>query len=329
MYPSGGISGAVPPHLDSRSIVKNADICATVVVPVFNRADLLESVLQGLLQQSRNDFEVIVCDDGSTEDISSVVSKYSRSWPSLRYIRQENSGPAAARNLGIRHASGPVVVFFDSDIILSESTVEELVCALSENPDWYGVEGAVEPIEGESNILWDAPINQTGGVYLTAAIAYRKESLVRVGGFDESFPMAACEDVELAARVMKLGGEIGFCRRAVVFHPRRQRTVGYFWKRRRAWISVVRLALRHGFVGWPGNRTAHPRLRTVYCAVVSQPVGRAIEALTLTIRSPIRGLRGMVHAIAAWIAGASVVPAILLADAPIDIDYLERKPDCE
>ena len=88
----------------------------------------------------------------------------------------------------------------------------------------------MEPIGGSAGPLWDAPVCENGGVFLTAAIAYRRDLLLKVGGLDESFLRAACEDVDLAARLLPYG-QIGFVPAAKVQHPRRRKTFAMYWKK--------------------------------------------------------------------------------------------------
>ncbi len=84
----------------------------SVVIPTYNRAALLREALDSVFAQEFTDFEVIVVDDGSTDDTASVVRDYG---VRIRYLRQENRGPGAARNLGIAQAAGRYVAFLDSD----------------------------------------------------------------------------------------------------------------------------------------------------------------------------------------------------------------------
>lgn len=295
----------------------------SVVIPVFNRPDLLRDVLKGLKGQtvSAETMQILICDDGSTDDLRAVVAEFQECLPGLQHLRQDNRGPAAARNMGTRHATADIVLYLDSDVLPDSRLVESLLSALKQNPNWVGAEAGVEPVDGESNILWDAPVCQNGGVYLTAAIAYRRSVLQTVGGFDEKFLRAACEDVELAARILP-HGEIGFVRDALVQHPRRRKTLSMFWKKRNDWRYVLYLAQRHGFIGWPGNETRHPRLRLLRCALITQPAGRFLGALKLTVRSPRNGIVAMSHALFSWICGAAAIPQILTAQIPEHRDYL-------
>lgn len=300
----------------------------SIVIPVFNRGDLLSDVLDGLVHQTiaAEAMEILLCDDGSTEDLSAVMRRFAAMLPGLRLLRQENSGPAAARNLGIRHASTNVVLFLDSDVLPDPGLVECLLSGLEDNPHWTGAEARVVPVDGESNALWDAPICEEGGVYLTAAIAYRTRVLRAVGGMDESFRRAACEDVELAARILPLG-PVGFVPAASVRHPRRRRTLQMFWKKRQDWRYVLYLAQRHGFIGWPENQSASPRLRLIWCAVVTQPAGRLLSSLRLTLQQPGNGLRATGHAIFSWFCGAAAVPVLLTARCPELVDYISARPE--
>ena len=301
-------------------IVQHTNV--SIVIPVFNRGDLLAEVLDGLTRQTWPSaaMEVLVCDDGSTEDLSPVVEQFSARLPGLKLLRQENSGPAAARNLGIRNASTDIVLFLDSDVLPDPDLVCALMTGLSEHPDWTGAEARVVPVDGEANALWDAPVCESGGVYLTAAIAYRTSVLRAVGGMDESFRRAACEDVELAARILP-HGPVGFVPAASVRHPRRRKTLQMFWKKRQDWRYVLYLAQRHGFIGWPENQSSAPRLRLIWCALVTQPAGRLLSSLKLLTQQPASGLEATVQALFSWFCGAAAVPVLLTATCPELRDY--------
>lgn len=303
----------------------------SVVIPVYNRADLLRTVLTNLETQSispRN-FEVLVCDDGSTESLAEVVEDFRATLPQLSHLRQQNRGPAAARNLGIVHARSDVILFLDSDVVPGTSVVEGLTSALQSHPEWQGAEAKLLPTGGDESCGWDAPRSDNGGHYHTAGIAYRKAVLVAVGGLDENFSRAACEDVELAVQVLQ-HGPIGFVPEAVVYHPRRRRTFASCWRGRRNWRYVQMLARRYGFLAWPGNKTSFPRLRTAVCAAATLPMGKSLEAMKRMPRSPVDGLRGIGMAIVDWLGGLSMLPVILFAplpprrsrllDAPVDAE---------
>src|ERR1039458_5616434 len=100
----------------------------SVIIPTFNRKDLLAKALQGYLGQSSPHLihELLVVDDGSTDDTESMVQELSRRSPiMIRYLRQANQGPAAARNFGIREARSSIVLFTDSDIVPQRELVSQ------------------------------------------------------------------------------------------------------------------------------------------------------------------------------------------------------------
>ncbi len=301
---------------------------ATIVIPVFNRAQELSVVLDGLGNQTETmaDIEVLVCDDGSTEDLSATTDTYKTVLPNLRLIRQAASGPAAARNLGIRESNADTIIFLDSDIVLDEDVVAQLIHSLKVNPDWVGAEGRVVGSGGNQGPLWYAPTCRNGGVYLTANIAYRKDVLLSIGGFDEGFPRAAAEDVDLAIRVMEKGS-IGFNPEAVVTHPRSRKTFRTHWNKRLDWESVRIIADRHRVAAWPGRSTRYPRLRTAFCALIKLPAGRALASLRFAVREKfVDGMIGSCHALFDIICSVTVMPSILFGKTPDVRDYLTMQP---
>jgi GT2 family glycosyltransferase len=328
MHSTEIIECATELEVEGNPILEGVLMCSrprlSVVVPVRNRADLLWQTLDALAEQDlgAENFEVVVCDDGSTDDLS-VVSEHFRSGSiSIRWERQPPMGPAAARNLGVRASSAAIVLFMDSDVIPKPSVLRLLLSALEEHPAWCGAEAALHPIGDEQGILWDAPVSLVGGHYHTAAIAYRREVLVVAGGFDEKFLLPACEDVELAVRVLR-HGPIGFVPEAVVQHPLRRVTWRIHWRWRRHWRYVTILALRYGILGFPGNPAgACPRLRLALAAVLTLPTGRFTTAWKAGIAGSVDGVKGMLYAMFDVVCGILALPAILLAPIPIRRDYL-------
>jgi GT2 family glycosyltransferase len=102
------------------------DVRISCIICTYNRINLLRQVFEGLLGQTlpRTDFEVIVVDDGSTEDVDSLVERY-RSLLPIRYLKQENSGLGAAKNAGVAASRSPVLLFMDDDDVPSPSLLTE------------------------------------------------------------------------------------------------------------------------------------------------------------------------------------------------------------
>jgi len=296
------------------------------VVPVRDRVELLERCLDALRTQDLplECFEVIVCDDGSAKDLSASLEKAKTGHINITLLRQECRGPAAARNLGIRESSSPIVLFIDSDIVADKQLIRLLVSALMENPDWTGAEACLLPTEGASNPLWEAPEASTGGRYHTAAIAYRRTALLAAGGLDEAFPLPACEDVELAARVLSIG-PIGFVPDAKAYHPRRKVNLRIHWRSRLHWKYLVVLAERYGFLAFPERKIKRCcRLRVAWAAVISLPLGRLFRAIHWVNHKPSAAVLASAYALFDIVCGLWALPEILLCSVPERADYLRK-----
>jgi GT2 family glycosyltransferase len=270
-------------------------------------------------------YEVIVCDDGSTFELSGAVNTPKPGPPDIRFVRQDCRGPAAARNLGIRGSSSPIVLFIDSDVTADKGLIRNLVAALAENPNWAGAEACLLPMESTSSPMWEGPESTTGGRFHTAAIAYRRDALILAGGLDEAFPLPACEDVELAARILLLG-PIGFAPDAKAWHPRRKVGIRTRWRSRLHWKYLMILAKRYGFLGFPERRIGRfSRLRVAWAAVVSLPFGRLLRAFCWVRRSPLDATLASLYALFDIGCGLCALPVILFGSVPERMDYLQRE----
>lgn len=299
----------------------------SIVVPVRNRPDLLRLTLRGLAAQTldMNAFEVLVCDDGSTDDLRPVIEDPGLMALNMELLRQDPEGPATARNLGIHQARAPYVLLMDSDVLPEPEVVEAMLTSLEAHPDWVGAEARLRPIGEGSGPLWTAPASEHGGHYHTAAIAFPKKILEAVGGMDQDFTMAACEDAELAARVLA-HGSIGFVPEALVLHPRRRVTWQHHWRSRRHWRYITIMAVRYGFLAFPGKSAGRfPRLRVALCAVCTQPTGRVLNALRYLSKNPKEGMIACGHTVVDVAAGLWALPGILFGKVPERKEWLCRE----
>jgi hypothetical protein len=281
----------------------------------------VEAVLQ---QQFSGSWEVLVCDDGSQDGTEELMRQWCQKEARLHYLRQQQRGPAAARNLGIRKARAPLVAMTDDDCLPAPGWLAALYQA-AQRPGIAGVEGRVTPGRslgpGET-----APHNESGGVYLTCNILYRRDVLAAVGGFDSRFPVAAFEDCDLAARARR-HGEIAWCPEALVVHPPRPVTWRTSVQRLRHWPWMLVTARRYGYLGWPRYATGHPRARAIWSAVVTLPAGRLRSALVAVLVQPGPALRAtLAAAVEPFLALFGAVPRILrfdLESAALHDDYLQ------
>ncbi len=107
----------------------------SVVVPAYNRADLIVETIDSVLRQTYSDFEIVVVDDGSTDDTPGVMQKHFASEEKLRYVRQLNAERGAARNNGFKQSRGLYVVFFDSDDLMHADHLATLAEIIERYPD--------------------------------------------------------------------------------------------------------------------------------------------------------------------------------------------------
>lgn len=168
----------------------------SVVLPVYNGERFLREAIESVLPQLSAQDELIAIDDGSTDGSGEIC----RATPLLRYIRQENAGPAAARNAGIRAARGEIVAFIDADDVWPRGKLVEQAGVLAADPGVYIVIGRTE-----YRALGEAGERSLGAVtffHLGSAI-FRRSVFDRIGLLDES--RRSCEDVELFLRARESG----------------------------------------------------------------------------------------------------------------------------
>ena len=106
----------------------------SVIIPAYNRADLIGETLESVFAQTYRDYEIIVVDDGSTDNTKEVLASLAAAGK-LRYTYQENAGLPAARNTGIRLAVGKYVAFLDSDDLFAPDKLEKQVAVFEANLD--------------------------------------------------------------------------------------------------------------------------------------------------------------------------------------------------
>ena len=181
----------------------------SIVIPTYNHAHFLGEAIESARTQEGARTEILVVDDGSADDPAAVVRRY----PSVKLIRQENAGLAAARNAGWRHAQGRYVVFLDADDRLLPGALAVNLASYTEHPRCGFVYGGYRFIDAEGRIRKEAAFNDIGAdpfatflrgnaIGMHAAAMYRREALEEAGGFDPA--LRACEDYDLYLRLSRL-----------------------------------------------------------------------------------------------------------------------------
>jgi glycosyltransferase involved in cell wall biosynthesis len=196
----------------------------TVIVPTYNSGRYLPLALQSLFEQDFTAYEVIVVDDGSTDDTVQAMASFS---DPIRFVSQPNAGSAAARNRGLALAQGELVLFLDADDVLLPGTLRQRVDCLQKRPFLGYLHSGWQQIDEAGQLLqtvepWHNAPNLTLTEWLhykpvqLGAILFRRQWLEQVGGLDPALRQA--HDVDLMLRLSLAG-----CRGEWLKRP----TIGY------------------------------------------------------------------------------------------------------
>ncbi len=176
-----------------------------VIIPTFNQAHFLADAINSVLAQTRQANEIIVVDDGSTDDPAAVVAQF----PEVRLIRQENRGLSGARNTGLRGCTASYVVFLDSDDRLMPRALEAGLACIAARPDCAFVYGGVHPISEDGRIIGPDYVDSIDGnahlaflrqgISTPSMVLFRRDCLLEVNGFDET--LRRLEDRDLYLRL--------------------------------------------------------------------------------------------------------------------------------
>lgn len=187
----------------------------SVIVPAYNTRELTKNCIESLLIQSFREFEIIIIDDCSNDGTWEMLQKIKDE--RIKLIRtKKTGGPSASRNVGIKNSKGKYVFSIDGDCVASKNWIKEGV-KIFEKEKCVGVEGSIYYVSKnyKPTAIDRITENKTGGLYMTASMAYTKEVLDKVGQSDEKF--MRMHDREFAFKAMKYG-RIIFCPKMSVIH---------------------------------------------------------------------------------------------------------------
>lgn len=192
----------------------------SIVIPTYNRAATICGSVESALRQTYGNIELIVVDDGSTDDTSAVLKDY---MTRIKFVRQENAGPSAARNRGVAESKGEIIAFLDSDDHWMPDKIERQVALMERAGSGMSCvvcNAAVKDASGQSigntfdfaalrfgfaEGVWSNPqdVLATRFLLFNQVVAVRREAFDRVGGFNEK--LRVLEDYELSLKLSAIG----------------------------------------------------------------------------------------------------------------------------
>ncbi|MBN2664233.1 MAG: glycosyltransferase [Bacteroidales bacterium] len=224
----------------------------SIIVPVYNRPEEIDELLESLLDQKYSNFEVIIVEDGSKIDCKNIVDKYSEKI-NIKYFAKENGGPASARNYGFEKITGEYCVFFDSDIIVPSDYLQIVYEQLKkEYVDFYG---GPDKAHANFNNVQKAINYAMTSFFTTGGIRGGKKNLDKfyprsfnlgvsakafkqVKGFGD---MRFGEDIDFSTRLFKTGFKSRLFIDAFVYHKRRTKFSQFFKQVHNSGIARIHL----------------------------------------------------------------------------------------
>ena len=228
----------------------------SVIIPVYNRPDEVDELLESLCTQTNGDFEVVVVEDGSSVPCESIVQKYADRLD-VHYYLKPNSGPGQSRNYGVERAQGEYVLILDSDAVLPPHYIQAVEDELQAHPcDAFGgpdrAHASFTPMQKAINYGMTSFFT-TGGIRggkkkmdkfypRSFNMGVRREVYNALGGFSE---MRFGEDIDFSTRIFKGGYACRLFPEAWVWHKRRTDLRKFFKQVHNSGIARIHLTKRH------------------------------------------------------------------------------------
>ena len=261
----------------------------SIIVPVFNRPDEVDELLESLSNQTQMDFEVIIVEDGSVKTCKDVCDKYADIL-ALHYYAKENSGPGQSRNYGAERANGEYIIIVDSDVVLPKGYVEAIDKTLSSTIEEIVAFGGPDASHPSFTPVQKAISYSMTSFFTTGGIrggkakldkfyprsfnmGIRQDVYLQLGGFAK---MRFGEDIDFSYRIVEAGYRPRLFPNAWVWHKRRTDFKKFFRQVYNSGIARINLEKRH-----PGTMKLVHLLPTVFtigviALILISAVGRAL-----------------------------------------------------
>lgn len=308
--------------------MQSETLLCSVIVPVYNGAGAIERCLNALAAQTvaPGRYEVIVVDDGSTDDTAAMIDRWRRahSHIQLTLLSQANAGPAAARNRGAAAARAPLLLFTDADCAPTPTWIEAMTAPFAD-PDVAGAKGAYVTeqtglvprfVQAEYEDRYDRMAGQAQIDFIdTYSAAYRRAIFLENKGFDPIFTTASVEDQEFSFRLAQKGYRLVFAPAARVSHLHDSGVREYF--RRKYYIGFWKALM----IRWHPERMVQdshtPQVLKVQIVLLAALIALAPLALLGLIWPPLNWL---------WAPVAAAALLFLLTTLPFVRKLARRSP---
>ena len=222
----------------------------SIIIPVYNGAKFLPDTLRSIQNQDYKDYELLVVDDGSTDETAQIAESAGAKVIKL----SQNSGPATARNEGARAAQGEILLFTDSDVLLPKNAVTKLLTAFKQNHT-DAVQGTFSDVcpfpnyfSQYKNLYNRYVLNQLPDwidTTFTSITAVTRSAFISCGGFDQNIRTASVEDRTLGRNLIKHGYKILLDRSVEVIHNKNLSWKGFLRNQYRRSKDLAKLLLRN------------------------------------------------------------------------------------
>jgi glycosyltransferase involved in cell wall biosynthesis len=257
-----------------------------IVIPCYEQKRFLRAAIESATDQTAAADEIIVVDDGSSEDLSSVVAAF----PSARLIRQENRGLAGARNSGLMAATADKIIFLDSDDRLRPCAIAAGLACFAKSPESGFVYGAFEEVRGKlksksfCRVSQHADLVRCNWIGMIATVMFDRRKLAGEGGFDESLGMTEDWDAYL-----RLSRRFPFAAhpKVVAQYVKHESNMSNAVTDLKYWISVVREKEMARGLDAEGQRAWHEGIE-VWRETLDEPAKPPSSLATRAIRKAAR-----------------------------------------